>query len=291
MAHRALLRLTVCIGLAVLAPKALAHHVAADAPGTTWQIVLVLLFATSALLYAAGVARLWRKAGVDRGIRSVEAARFTIGWLLLVAALISPLDSLADRSFAVHMVQHELLMVVAAPLLVLSRPLQAFAWALPAGALHAFAAMPRSAWRALTAPSIAWTAHALAIWLWHVPALFVAALADPSLHVLQHACFFASALMFWQAVFGSRAPQAPSVACLFTTMLHTSALAMLLTFATTPWYAHDAPAPFGMTLLEDQQLGGLIMWVPGGLAYVVAVLAIVTGWLRQARTSEATRRI
>src|SRR4030095_15374246 len=122
--------------------------------------------------------------------------------------LVSPLAALADRSLAVHMVQHELLMVAAAPLLVLARPLPAFAWALPAPLLHAFAAVPRAAWRRLTAPAVAWTAHALALWLWHVPALFLAALADPALHVLQHACFFISALMFCRAVFGSQAPEA-----------------------------------------------------------------------------------
>ena len=103
------------------------------------------------------------------------------------------------------------------------------------------------------------------------------------LHVLQHACFFVSAFAFWWAVFGRRAPDATWVACLFTTMLHTSALAVLLTFAPVPWYAHDAAIPLGLTALEDQQLGGLVMWVPGAFAYVVAKLAIIAGWLRQPR--------
>jgi len=103
------------------------------------------------------------------------------------------------------------------------------------------------------------------------------------LHVLQHTCFFVTAFVFWWAVFGSRAAGAMSVACLFTTMLRTSTLAVLLTFAPAPWYAHDAIIPFGLTALEDQQLGGLVMWVPGACAYIVARLAIVAGWLRQTR--------
>lgn len=248
-----------------------------------WPILLATLLAASAGLYTAGVTRLWRNAGAGRGIRRIEVARFSAGWLLLAATLAPPVDALTERSFAVHMVQHELLMVVAAPLLVLSRPLLAFAWALPAGARWAFAIVPRGAWRALTAPAGAWSVHALALWLWHIPVLFLAALADPSLHVLQHTCFFVSAFAFWSAVFGSRAPDTTGLACLFTTMLHTSALAVLLTFAPAPWYMHDAAIPFGLTALEDQQLGGLVMWVPGAFAYVVAGLAIVAGWLRQRR--------
>jgi cytochrome c oxidase assembly factor CtaG len=248
-----------------------------------WPIVLPAVLTASAVLYSTGVTKLWRKAGVGRGVSRIEVARFTAGWLVLAAALGPPLDALAERSFAVHMVQHELLMVAAAPLLVLSRPLRAVAWALPVDALSAFAVIPRRAWRVLTAPAGAWTVHALALWVWHIPVLFLAALADPSLHVLQHASFFGSAFVFWWAVFGSRVPGAASIACLFTTMLHTSALAVLLTFAPAPWYTYDTSIPFGMTALEDQQLGGLVMWVPGAFAYVVAGLAIVAGWLRQTR--------
>ena len=117
-----------------------------------------------------------------------------------MGALAPPLDALAERSFAVHMVQHELLMVVAAPLLVLGRPLEAWAWALPLAARRALAAVSRepvvqAAWRALTMPVGAWSVHAVALWTWHLPLLFVAALSNPALHVLQHACFFASALV------------------------------------------------------------------------------------------------
>jgi putative membrane protein len=132
----------------------------------------------------------------------------------------------------------------------------------------------------LTAPASAWSFHAVALWLWHVPALFVAALDSEAIHVLQHTCFFTSALVFWWAALGRRlrAPDATSIAMLFTTMLHTSALGLLLTFSTTPWYG-SAPDFLGLTALEDQQLGGLVMWVPGGLAYLVGGLMIVSTWL------------
>jgi putative membrane protein len=283
----------IVAALAVLPASVFAFHDASAATSDpaigNFEVLLVGLLAASALAYAGGVAALWRKAGIGRGIRAVEVARFVLGWSVLAAALLSPIDALAGRSFAMHMVQHELLMVVAAPLLVLARPLQAWAWALPSGGQRAFAAavrpaVVRGAWRALTEPVGAWCFHALALWIWHLPFLFLAALTHEGLHVLQHACFFTSALAFWWAVFGGalRAPGPISVACLFTTMLHTGVLGALLTFAPTPWYAHQATL-LGLTALEDQELGGLVMWIPGSLAYLVAGLAIVAAWLSPAR--------
>jgi len=234
-----------------------------------WEIVLALLLLVSAVLYARGIVRLWRKAGVGRGIRRMEPVCFALGWATLALALYSPIDTLAERSFAMHMVQHELLMVVAAPLIVLGRPL---------GALQAL-------WRSLVSPVGAWSLHALAIWVWHVPALFELALHNSGWHVAQHVSFFASALALWWVVFApqSRSAGAWAIASLFTTMLHTSALGALLTFAPSAWYPLDDAPPFGMTALEDQQLGGLVMWVPGGFAYMIAGLALVRRWLAAPR--------
>jgi len=180
-----------------------------------------------------------------------------------------------------------MLMVLAAPLLVAARPLEAWAWALPGALGHRLVAWARAsaiarAWGATTAPVAATIVHALALWLWHIPMLFAAALASESLHVVQHVCFFASALAFWWAMFGgaARLPGPISLAALFATMLHTSALGALITLAPSAWYVHAfEPRVFGLTPLEDQQLGGLIMWVPGGAAYLAAALAIVGAWL------------
>jgi cytochrome c oxidase assembly factor CtaG len=138
------------------------------------------------------------------------------------------------------------------------------------------------AWAAVTGTAAAWWLHALAIWIWHVPPLFVAALADPALHVLQHACFLGSALLFWRSVVRAGATRRGGGALfsVFTTMLYTGALGALLTFAREPWYVSAAQATLlGLTPLEDQQLGGLLMWVPGGVAYLVAGLWIVAAWL------------
>jgi len=189
----------------------------------------------------------------------------------------------------VHMVQHELLMVVAAPLFVLSRPLEAWTWALdPAwrrtlGGVARIGAL-RAIWRAFSRPTGAWIFHAAALWAWHVPVLFEAALADKALHIAQHSCFLASALFFWWSVFGRAAGRhgGASVASLFTTMMHTGALGALLAFAGSPWYpSYAGAAAHGLTALEDQQLGGLVMWVPGALPYIIAALAIVGTWIAE----------
>lgn len=257
---------------------------------------LLVLLAAAAILYAAGVVRLWRSAGIGRGIRAGAAARFALGWLALCAALASPLDALSERLFSAHMVQHELLMAVAAPLLVLGRPLEAWAWALPSAWLRTLAAFGRSrpvshAWDAITEPVPAWSIHALALWLWHAPALFDMALEHEWVHIAQHTSFLGSALLLWWSVFGrgSRRPDGASIASLFTTMIHTGALGALLTFAPHPWYAHYAGSA-SLSALEDQQLGGLVMWVPGGLGYLVAGLAIVAAWLARERPAAGRLR-
>lgn len=246
-------------------------------------VVLVPLI-VSVWLYGQGVRRLWAKAGLGRGVGFAQAAAFGLGWCVLVVALVSPLDDFGSRSLWGHMVQHELLMIVAAPLLVLGRPLEAWAWGLaPRGrrACGRIARIPwlRAAWTAITAPAIAWGTHALAIWVWHAPVFFQAALASEAVHTFQHLSFLLSGLLFWWAVCGHLRrlkSHAIAAALLFTTMLHTGALGALMMFSTHLWYPAYAlrAAEFGFSPFDDQALAGLIMWVPGGLAYIVAALWI-----------------
>src|SRR3954468_6962791 len=124
------------------------------------------LIAASATTYAAGVTRLWRHAGVGQGISRGQAAAFACGWLAVGVALLSPLDELAERLFTAHMAQHELLMVVAAPLIALSSPLVAYLWALPPPARRSAMAATRgralgAAWTAITAAPMVWLLHGL----------------------------------------------------------------------------------------------------------------------------------
>jgi putative membrane protein len=218
------------------------------------------LLAAALIFYAWGVTNLWRRAGRGRGITVEHASYFLLGWCVVAVALLSPLHHYAEARVWAHMIQHELLMVVAAPLLVLGRPLEAWSWVFPIR-------VPRI----LADPLFAWGLHAVALWLWHVPAFFLAAVQNEWLHLAQHTSFFVPAAIFWWAVLTGRSLAA--MASLFTTMLHTGALGFLMAFSRGPWYA-------GYTL-EDQQLAGLLMWIPAGTVYPVAALFLIQRWLRK----------
>ena len=157
-------------------------------PGTLVPILL------TGWLYAVGVRRFWRAAAPGHGIRRWEAICFAGGWLALVIALISPLHPWGQVLFSAHMTQHEILMLIAAPLLVLGRPMIAFLRALPpnwAGALARFgnARSWQMIWRSITNPLVAWIIHAIVLWMWHMPALFDATLHSEFVHALQHVSF------------------------------------------------------------------------------------------------------
>lgn len=282
----ALLPLPACAG-------AWAHVGASVQPdGWRWQPDpwTLLLLAAAALLYGLGLARLLRRSRLGAPQLRMRALAYAGGWLALAAAFASPLDALSDWLFSAHMVQHEALMIVAAPLLVLGRPWAVTLWALPAGWRTALGRMQhtpafRRGWSAASSALGAWLLHVLALWLWHVPRLFEAALRNPALHLLQHFCFFGSALLFWWSVLGrghAGPPGAAAMLSIFTTMVHTAALGALLTLAPGIWYpAYLEPAAIlNVDALRDQQIGGLIMWVPAGMAYVLAGLVMAWHWLR-----------
>ena len=294
------MRLTLCLrGVVVLlgllaAASAGAHALPDFEQRPLWQAwsrqgwLWGLWLGVGALGFA-GIARLWREAGVGAGLRRWQAASFALGWLATGAAVLSPLDALGERRFWLHMVQHEVLMLVAAPLLVLGRPLAALVWGLPRGWRGPAARWTRrlglqATVRVLGAPLTAWWLHAVVLWAWHAPALFQAAVLLDWVHELQHLSFFASALLFWWGLFqtgGPRARQGVAVFYLFTTTVHTAVLGALLTVSERVWYPVylEHAAHGGLSALEDQQLGGLIMWVPGGVVYMVAALVLFARWM------------
>jgi cytochrome c oxidase assembly factor CtaG len=199
------------------------------------------------------------------------------------------------------MVQHELLMAVAAPLLVLGQPLVPFLWALPPAwrrVVRSWASGPRvrAGWEILTHPLVAWSLHGAAVWLWHVPSLYQATVEHDAVHALQHASFLGTGLLFWWTALrwrGTRGGKPVAIVALFTTAIHTSLLGALLTFTSRIWYPIYLPrtAPWGLTPLEDQQLAGLIMWIPAGLAYTAAALALLAGWLVDAPAQRRRPRV
>jgi putative membrane protein len=266
-----------------LAPLAQAHALHGIEPATGWTfdgwVTGPLL--VSLAWFAIGYLRLRRRSAVAAAHRA-SAAWFAAGWLVLTAALVTPLHEAGERSFAAHMLEHELLMLVAAPLLVMSRPIGIALWAFPQGVRRALAAFGHGiggAWRALTAPLTATLLQAAMLWLWHAPRLFDLALADPGWHVVQHLCFLGSALLFWWSVLHGRDRRlGVRVGCLFFTAIVSGALGALMAFSSSPWYAGYAASgldAFGLTPVEDQQLAGLLMWIPGGLVHAIAGLALV----------------
>ncbi len=256
---------------------------------------VVLPLALSALAYGIGWVRLRRRN--SRGFGSTEPLCFLAGWITLLLALVSPLHPWGAVLFSAHMTQHELLMLVTAPLLVLGRPVVPFLWSLPKDGATALARWSKSGWwqrtwKTVTIPFVAWLVHAVVLWTWHLPALFQATRDSEWVHALQHASFLGSALLFWWSILHGRERAAGfglAVLYMFTTALHSGLLGALLTFAQQIWYPiyDQTTASWGLTPLEDQQLGGLIMWIPAGLVYIVAGLAFFAGWLKESDRKRA----
>jgi cytochrome c oxidase assembly factor CtaG len=234
-------------------------------------------------IYGAGFIRLDLRRSLWRG-----AATFFAGWLVLALALVSPLHEAGERSFTLHMVEHELIMLIAALLLPLSRPIGVMLWAFPRPLRGALA--PHWLTRAAT-PGLVTALQAAVLWAWHAPPLFNRALGHPAWHIAQHLSFLASALLFWWAMLHARS-RGVAALCLFITSIVGGALGALMALSVSPWYARYAAMgmmPFGLTPAEDQQLAGLIMWVPGGLVHAAAALVLLQFYIRQ-ETSAAKLR-
>lgn len=271
---------------APLTPDTLWHHWNLS-PEATLPVLV------SGTLFLVGLGRLWRRAGVGRGVSVWRAVAFAAGVLALAVALVSPLDPLGETLFAAHMVQHGILIALAPPLLLAGRPAAVMPFALPASWRRAAARAPLlraggGLVRHLLRPGPATVLHAVALWAWHVPVAFDAALANSWIHVAEHASFLITGLVFWQAVVlaaRSRETVAGGVAALFATMLQGMMLGTVLTVAPRPLYAWylGRTGGFGLSALEDQQLAGVLMGAPMTLAYLAAGLALITVLLRPGR--------
>ena len=242
--------------------------------------------------YTGAVAIRWRR---HRHLpaRRRHVAGFAAGLAVLAVALASPLDGLAGQRFAPHMVQHLLLMLVAAPLIVSGRPVTVLLAAIPPGrrrALHR--ATSTGAWRLPTAvlrhPIVVWALGTAVLWAWHFPALYDLALGNDAVHAAEHATFLGTAALFWGLVIGAGRRRSPvgrpvALALTFATALASSALGAALTFATAPLYPLQAAraAAAGVSPLEDQQLAGVLMWVPPGVIYLVTMATLLVRWFAE----------
>ena len=255
-------------------------------PGWTLDPLLLGSLLLALAIYAIGFARLKARPSLWR-----KGLLFLSGWLVLTLALISPLHQAGERSFTLHMVEHELIMLVAALLLPLSRPLGLMLWGLPRP-LRRPLSVP-GLWRRLANPVLATALQAIAMWAWHAPPLFNRALAHPGWHIAQHLSFLVTALIFWWAILET-SNRGVAALCLFVTSIIGGALGALMALASSPWYSAYAAMgmmPFGLTPTEDQQLAGLIMWVPGGLVHAGASIILLGRYLRVTPASTFNPRL
>jgi cytochrome c oxidase assembly factor CtaG len=261
----------------------------------SWDPLVLSGLGLAAALYARGMGRLYARSGRRRPSRRWEALAFWLGWAVLAVALVSPLHRLGETLLAAHMAQHELIMALATPLLVLGRPLVVTLWGLPPPwrrALGRWLGRLRPVWRASTRIEVAWLLHALAILGWHLPGLYQRTVGSEAVHALQHSSFLLTALAFWWSVLPGAALRSRhgwAILSLFGTMVYTGGLGALLALGGVLQYpAYGVAAPlWSLTPLEDQQLAGLIMWVPGGMAYLLATAWLVIDWLRASELQAA----
>jgi putative membrane protein len=268
----------------------------ASTPQATWTIAPALLGPSLAiaLVYGRGMSTIWRRSANGRGLRLRQAMLFAAGWVVLLLALATPLHALSERLFTAHMMEHEIIMLVAAPLIAASAPGPALLWGMPSPLRHGAARCLRARTtrvllRSASRPAVATLFHGMAIWIWHVPGLFEAALERGFLHYLQHVSFLGTALVFWWAMLpsGGKQNRGAQIGHLFVTSMHTSALGVLLVFSPRLWFPANAGLSelLGLSPLEDQQLAGLIMWVPAGMAYAGFALWMSARWIRSSSWS------
>ena len=242
--------------------------------------LLVLGIAAAIAGYWLVIGPLRRRYGWAETVNPRQPALFAIGMVVLIFALVSPLDAISDNYlFSAHMVQHMLLAVVVPPLWVLSVP----GWALDA-LLRVRGVRPAA--RFLTNPIVAFALLNGDLWLWHVPTLYDATLANEQLHVFEHLTFIGFGLLFWLPVLSTtpalrQLSLGASILYLFVACQPMVALGALLTFSATPLYHPYVVAPrlWGSTALGDQQLGGLIMWLPSTIPYLTVLSVIFFRWV------------
>jgi cytochrome c oxidase assembly factor CtaG len=270
----------------------LAHPGQPPAPHDVWSAwnlhpVLLAGLPLTAWAYWRGHA-----SGPRRPIDTWRARCFTAALVALGLALLSPLDALSGALASAHMVQHLLLLLVAAPLLALSAPSSAILRGSPLALRRA-----SGRWRrrlrlthgnlgVLRHPAAVWLLSVGVIWFWHAAGPYDATLDNQPLHVLEHASFLVTAVLFWQVVVGVRGAARVlgglGVLLVFAMAMQSVFLSVLLTFARTPWYSGYAQttSPWGLDPLTDQRLAGVIMWIPAGGIYLVVALALLVTWIR-----------
>ena len=299
---------TLATGFALVAPaSALAHGDAPPEPALpgalfAWSLDPLVVIG----LIVAAVAYLWAVRSVNRGHPRTPQPRYR-SWLFLVGvavigvALLSPIEAYEGSLFSVHMVQHMLLELVAAPLLLAGGPITlALRVASPSVRRGLLSILQSRLVHVVSFPVVAWVLFAAVNWGWHFSVFYDQALESEPLHYFQHATFLAAALLFWWPVLGVdpspwRLPHPVRLLYLFLAMPQNSFLGVALLSASTVLYPHYVTnaRPWGPTPLEDQQIGGMLMWVGGDIAFLAGMAVVVLAWMRheERRTARLDARL
>lgn len=256
-----------------------------------WRADVIGLVAVLAIAYSLGWWRLRRQGA--RVARKWQLSLYLTALAAIILALLSPIDTFGPFLFFMHMIQHEFLMMVAAPLLLLADPLPVILWGLPRsfrrGMRHLLIrdAPFRRVLRAVTWMPVSWLLYVATLWMWHYPAMYQASLQNEFVHDAEHISFFLTAILFWWPVVNPAPrvhgyiPYGFRIAYLVLAALQNTLLAALISLTERVLYPYYSTAPrlLGLTPLEDQITGGLIMWIPGGMMYLVAALVLVVRML------------
>ena len=279
---------TVLAAWLVLAPGAALGHGVAPAPASGVDLLLAWSVEPHVLLPLLGAALLYRwavgvvnRAHTDNPVPRYRVVAWYVGLFVLLIALASPIATYDTTLFAAHMVQHLLIVMVAAPLLAIGAPITLLLRVASPDARQRYIlpVLHSRVVRILAFPVIAWLVFAAVMWATHFSSLFDAALDNDFIHLAEHALYLGTALLFWWPVVGAdpspwRLPHPARVAYLFLGMPQSSFLGLAIFSAPEPLYAHYVALvrSWGPTPLADQQWAGGLMWAGGDAAFLIAMI-------------------
>jgi putative membrane protein len=276
-----------------------------------WKIEVISVLALAGTFYSRGWWQLRRRSrGAAKRYRHALRSRWRLavswrlvaywsGLFIIALALLSPIDALGQQLFFMHMVQHLLLIMVAPPLLLVANPMPFLLWGLPSrwrkkvGRLISHALHRKSGFRrglrSATQPGIVWLVWVISLIGWHDPSLYNAALRYEWVHNLEHLTFFIASMLLWWHLTGAgprlhkQFSLVGRIGLLISLVPPNMMTGVVLSFAEEGFYSYYETVPrlWGFDVLMDQQLGGLIMWIPGSMMYIIATLIFIGRLLNQ----------